>query len=192
MEVSADGIRQKSSSYRPLRDGPKKTAAAVTNVKEHTAPPRLCRPWLYFSGEAIDQLDLPVVVHVGVNVAGPQMVQQLFLCGAAGVGEDLVVHHDWNVRPTARLYCPIDGGPSRLRKMRRFDAHDGVLVAQDRLRCSGRIHVADVALVRLPDHAFADNVEERQHSRFRAGDDRPPELVKCPPTATACIDNRGR
>src|SRR5215471_7659850 len=106
MKVSADRVRQKSSCHGPLRDRPKETAAAVTDVEEHTAAPRLCHPWLYLAGEPIDQLDLPVVVHMRVNVAGPQMVQQFFLCRAAGVGEDLVIHHDWNVGPAACLDCP--------------------------------------------------------------------------------------
>src|SRR5215813_3387479 len=126
MKIGANRIRQKSSSYRPLRDGPKKTAAAVTDVEEHAAAPRLCHPWLYLAGEAVDQLDLPVVEHVRVNVAGPQMVQQLFLRGAAGVGEDLVIHHDWNIRPAACVDGPIDRGPSRFREVRRLDAHDRV------------------------------------------------------------------
>ena len=62
MQVRADRVGQE-----PLRDGrrrhrPQKAAPAVADIKQHPALTRGQHPGLDLSGQAVDQLDLAVVV----------------------------------------------------------------------------------------------------------------------------------
>src|SRR5687768_14431414 len=101
MQVRADGVRRKSLRHRFSRDGPEKTAAAVSEIEEHAPFPGRSHPRLEFAGKPVDHLDLPVVVHMRVYIAGSHFVEELFPRGPASVREDLVVDDYWSVRQLA-------------------------------------------------------------------------------------------
>lgn len=191
MQVCADGVGKKALPDRAGRDRPKKTSSSVADVEEHSALPSLDHPRLDFSGEAIDQFHLAVVVHMSVNVAGTQMLQEFGFGGAFRIGENFVVHHHGNVRPAAGFDGAIDGRPSGFCEVRRLDADDDVPIFCNCLGSRRGIHIADVAFVRLADHPFADDIHPNKDASGRVRDHGAAKFIEGPPTAAAGVANRG-
>src|SRR5271163_2865085 len=109
MKVGADGIGEESLLDGAACNGPEEASAAVSDVEEHSTLAGFDHPWLDLACEAVDEFHLPVVIHMGVNVAGAQMLQQLCFGGSLRVGENLVVHHDGNTCAPSGFDGAIDG-----------------------------------------------------------------------------------
>ena len=156
----------KPAAIARLATGHRKLPPPWPKSKRTPRLPRLQHVRLNFATEAVDQFDLPIVVHVCVNVSGTQVVQQFLPSGAAGVGLNPVIHHHRNLRQSAGRNGAIDGGPSRSAEVSRLDANDVIAIGLDR-RCRPLgVHIFRVAFGRRPDHAFADDVDQRQNARL--------------------------
>src|SRR5689334_2133731 len=131
MQVGADRIRDKALLDGLAGNGPQETAAAMPDIEEHSAPAGLSHPGLDFAGEAIDQLDLAVIVHMCVDVSGTQMLQEFLARSPLRAGQDLVVHHNRDTRTPPRFDGAIYCRPTRLPKVRRLDADNYVPIADN-------------------------------------------------------------
>ena len=99
MEIGTDRIRQKPACPPPARDRPQKLPAPCPTSKQNSTLSGRDHLRLHAAAEAIDQLDLPVVIHVRVNVAGPQMLEQLLLVVRPEFALDPIIYHDRHFRP---------------------------------------------------------------------------------------------
>jgi hypothetical protein len=76
--------------------------------------------------------------------------------------------------------------------MRGLDSDDHVPVFRNRVRRLDRVHIFGIALIRLSNHALADDVQQGENPRFGVGDYGPPEFLKGSPAAPPGIDDSGR
>ena len=187
MQICADRVGIKVLRRGFARDRPQKAARAMSEVEQHAPLARLNHIRLDLSAETIDQFDLTVVVHVRVNVARTQMLQQLFARRPPGISENFVVNHDRNAGEPPRCYGTIDRRPAGAAEMRRLDADDHVSMPLDHLGRLLRLHILGVAFVRLAHHARADDVEQSQHARLGMRHNRFVELLERAPAAAARI-----
>src|SRR5262249_33712790 len=150
------------------RHRPQETACAMAHIEKDTTLTSLEHIGLHLAREAVHQLDLPVVKAVSVHVAGAQDVQQLLAGGPAGVGEDVVVHHDRRAGEAASLNRILDGCPARQTEMRGFDSDDYVPVLFDLVRRGDWVHIGDIVFRGGTLHACADDVYQNQYARLGA------------------------
>ena len=105
--------------------------------------------------------------------------------------QDLHVDNHWCVCAGTGLDGPLQWQVALPGEMRRLDAYDDIGVLLDFLRGLIRVHVGDVVLRPSPDHAFTDDIDEREHTRLGAIDYRLLELIECTPARAPAIGNRG-
>src|SRR5437016_13906818 len=128
----------------------------MAEVEQHAALTRLPNVRLHFAGETVDYFQLAVVEDVRVHVTGTELIEQLLAAGAAGVGEDLVIHHHRHIRKLPRLHGATDGDPSGATEVSGLDSYDHVAILRNLLRGRLRIHIGGIAFVSR-NHAVANN-----------------------------------
>ena len=133
----------------------------------------------------VEQLHVPVVVEVGVQIAGPHLLQQFGAGIAPGPAEDVVVQHDRAVRKTTGFHGAFDRNEPLTIEMRILDSDDEVGILANLARGGPRIHVFDIALV--PAHPQADDVDERQNSGFGTTEDLFAVVLEVAPAWTSGV-----
>jgi len=173
-------------------DGPHKTAAAVTEVEQDTAPAGFPRYRTDVSAEAADQMHLLVVVHVRVQVTGAHDVEKFVLHVAVLVGVDVVVDEDRDVGELACLDGSLENEEAGRAGVVFLDSDDEGGVFVD-LGCRSLcVHVVGVAFGGGTHHAGADDVQIGEDTRLDAVDDLGLEAVEGAPPGSTAIDDGGR
>ena len=97
------------------------------------------------------------------------------------------VHHHRHVGQRAGLDGTLDRRPLRALVVRGLDADDDVAMPAGHVGGGLHVHVGEVLLERAAAHAVADDVEEREHARLRAGDDPIVEVLEVAPAGAAGV-----
>ena len=138
VDVGADDVGRKAEAHRAIRHGPQEASAAVPEIEEDAPLAGLVHERLDLARSPVEDLHVPVVVEVRVQIAGPHLLEHLGARIAPGPAQDVVVQHDRTIRKTAGFHGALDGDESLAAEMRVLDTDNqiGILenLARRRLR----------------------------------------------------------
>ena len=187
VQVGGDGIRPEPLAHRRHRLPEQKAAAAMPHVEDHA--PTTSFEKIREKAPLVVEHRNPAEICVRVDVPGAQFLEYEFLKRAFRPERSEVDHHrDVGQRP--RRDSVFHRGPLRTRVVRRFDAHDGVLVARGHFGRGFGVHFREI-LLRRARHALSHDVQECQYAGLGAIYHAVFEIRKIAPAGTARVGHRG-
>src|SRR5712691_6046199 len=174
MQVSRDGIRNKSLLLSAHRIAKPEAAASMAHIKNDAAGASLLQGGIDFSiGKNNGKL---LSEHVSVNVARSHLFQDQVLVSSLRSRPE--IKHDGNIRERAAFNGAVNRSPGDVLRIPRllrpvvggFYSDDEVRVSFDGGGAKLGVHLVQ-ALLEPAAHAIRHDVQKSEHSHFRSIND---------------------